>query len=47
MGVDWKFKVYVLASDYQTATRALGPVEETESDDSVLEIEEKTGRAPG
>src|ERR1700676_1726201 len=28
MGVDWKFKVYVWASDYQTARRALGPVEE-------------------
>ena len=43
MRVNWKFKVYVLASDCQTARRALGPVEETESDDSVFEIEEKTG----
>ena len=43
MRVDWKFKVYVLASDYQTARRALGLVEETESDDSVFAIEEKTG----
>src|SRR5260221_11960471 len=42
MRVDWKFKIYVLASDYQTARRALGLVEETESDDSVFEIAEKT-----
>ena len=43
MRVDWKFRVYVLASDYQTARRALGPVEDTERDDSVFEIEEKSG----
>lgn len=40
MGVEWKVWVYVLASDYQTARRALGYVEETESDASVFEIEE-------
>ena len=42
MGVEWKFTIYVLDSDYQSAKRALGFGEQTESDDSVFEIEEKT-----
>jgi len=43
MGVEWKFKVYVLDSDYQSAKRALGYGEQTESDDSVFELEETIG----
>ena len=42
MGVEWKFKICVLDSDYQSAKRTLGFGEQTDSDDSVFEIEEKT-----
>jgi hypothetical protein len=42
MGVEWKFKVYVLNLDYQSAKRALGLGEQTKGDDSVFEMEEKT-----
>jgi len=47
MGVEWKFKICVLDSDYQSAKRALGFEEQTESDDSVFEIEEKTATDSG
>jgi hypothetical protein len=42
MGVEFHFKVYVLASDYEAARRALG-LDQTEVDDSVFEIKEKAG----
>jgi len=42
MGVEWKFKVYVLNSDYQSAKRVLGVGEQTEGDDSVFELTETT-----
>ena len=44
MGAEFEFKVYVLASDYQVARRALG-LDQAVVDDSVFEIEEKTGTA--
>jgi len=40
MGVEWKFRVYVLTADYENARRALGYGEETENDESVFEIKE-------
>ena len=42
MGVEFQFRVYVLASDYEAARRALG-LDQAAVDDSVFEIEEKTG----
>ena len=42
MGVEWKFKVYVLNSDYQSAKRVLGVGEQTEGMGLLLLCRDRT-----